>query len=199
MTRGQGGTDSGYTIVELLFAIAITGTLTAIAVPQGLRALDDFETRSAAQFLAQRLAAARFQAIKRSASHGLRFEGVESDYRFSLVIDGNRNGLRSIEIQDGVDRTLSEPEMLSWHFSGVAFGIANGVPDADGNPTGSTDGVRIGVSRILSMNGDGTATSGTLYIRGGGRSQYAVRVLGTTGRIRLLRFDAVRQRWVELS
>lgn len=199
MTRGRGGTDPGYTIVELLFAIAITGTLTAIAVPQGLRALDDFQARAAAQYLAQRLAAARFQAIKRSAAHGLRFEGIGSDYRFSLVMDGNRNGLRSTEIQGGVDRTMGEPEMLSWHFSGVAFGIANGVPDADGSPAGSTDGVRIGSSRILSMNADGTATSGTLYVRGGGRSQYAIRVLGTTGRVRLLRFDAVRQRWVDLS
>lgn len=199
MTRGRRGQDPGYTIVELLFAIGITGTLTAIAVPQGLRALDDFQTRGAAHYLAQRLAAARFQAIKRTATHGFRFESVDDDYRFSLVLDGNRNGLRSSDIQGGVDRTLGEPEMLSWHFRGVTFGIVNGVPDADGNPTDTTDGVRIGSSRILSINADGTATSGTLYVRGGGRSQYAVRILGSTGRIRLLRFDVARQRWVELS
>jgi prepilin-type N-terminal cleavage/methylation domain-containing protein len=74
MARGICGHHPGFTILELLFVIAIAGTLTAIAVPQGLRALDDFRTRAAARYLAQRIADARLSAIRRSASHGLRFE-----------------------------------------------------------------------------------------------------------------------------
>ena len=37
------------------------------------------------------------------------------------------------------------------------------------------------------MSADGTATSGTLYVRGR-RVQYAVRVLGVTGRTRMLQY-----------
>src|SRR6185436_6399582 len=181
--------SSGYSLLELLFTVAIAGTLSATAVPQGLRAVDDFRTRSAARYLAQRAIDARFAAIKRSTVTGLRFEAASPDYRITSVIDGNRNGLRTSDLQRGIDRTLTEPERLDMHFAGVAFGILSGVPDADGQPAGGTDGVRFGTSKLLSMNPDGTSSSGTAYLHGRERTQYAVRVLGTTGRVRVLKFD----------
>src|SRR5215212_735877 len=110
MARWHRGDEPGFTILELLFVVAIAGTLAAMAVPQGLRALDDFQTRSAARYLAQRIGSARFDAIKRSATHGLRFIPALADYTVTAVADGNRNGLRTTELASGVDRTLSEPE-----------------------------------------------------------------------------------------
>ena len=126
---------------------------------------------------------------------GLRFEAASPDYRITAVADGNGNGLRTSEIQRGIDRTLGEAERLDMHFAGVAFGILSGVPDADGQPANGADGVRFGASKLLSMNPDGTASSGTLYVHGRERAQYAVRVLGTTGRVRILKFDFVKGRW----
>src|SRR2546423_971263 len=105
MARGLRGFTPGFTILELLFVLAIAGTLTTIAVPQGLRALDDFRTRCAARYLAQRLGDARLSAIKRSLAHGLRFEAGTPDYRVTTVVDGNANGLRTSDIQRGIDRT----------------------------------------------------------------------------------------------
>jgi prepilin-type N-terminal cleavage/methylation domain-containing protein len=198
MARGICGHHPGFTILELLFVIAIAGTLTTIAVPQGLRALDDFRTRAAARYLAQRIADARLSAIRRSASHGLRFEPASPDYRVSLVADGNGNGLRTSEIQRGIDRPLTEPELLGWHFPDVIFGIQDDVPDADGRPANGSDGVRVGSSKLLSMNPDGTSSSGTLYVHGRERSQYAIRIFGATGRVRVLKYDYVRRRWVDL-
>ena len=173
-------------------------TLTATAVPQGLRALDDFRTRSAARYLAQRAIDARFAAIKRSTVTGLRFEAASPDYRITSVVDGNRNGLRTVDIERGIDRTVTEPEQLDTHFAGVAFGILIGVPDVDGQPANGPDGVRFGVSKLLSMNPNGSASSGTLYLHGRDRTQYAVRVLGTTGRVRVLKFDFVKGRWSDV-
>lgn len=197
MARGIRGFSPAYSILELLFALAIAGTLTTIAVPQGLRALDDFRTRAAARYLAQRLADARLSAVKRSKAHGLRFEVSAPDYRVTAVVDGNANGLRTSEIQLGVDRTISEPEQLAAHFRHVVFGILEGVPDADGQPANGSDGVRVGTSKLLTMNPDGTSSSGTLYVHGRDRSQYAVRVLGVTGRVRVLKYDLGRRRWMD--
>jgi type II secretory pathway pseudopilin PulG len=197
MARRLRGFTPGFTILELLFALVIAGTVTTIAVPQGLRALDDFRTRAAARYLAQRLADARLSAIKRSLAHGLRFEAATPDYRITTVVDGNANGLRTSDIQGGLDRTLTQPEPIGSHFRDVVFGILDGVPDADGQPANGTDGVRVGASKLLAMNPDGTSSSGTLYLHGRERSQYAVRVLGVTGRVRVLKFDHVRRRWMD--
>jgi len=57
---------------------------------------------------------------------------------------------------------------------------------------------RNGVAKLLALNADGTATPGTLYMRSTNRAQYAVRVLGSTGRIRVLRFDAALRRWTDV-
>jgi prepilin-type N-terminal cleavage/methylation domain-containing protein len=198
MARRLHGHSPGYTLLELLFVAAITGTLAAIAVPFSLRALDDFQTHAAARYLAQRIGSARFDAIRRSTTHGLRFIPAATDYLVGAVADGNRNGLRTTELASGVDRALGEPQRLDAHFAGVSFGIVAGVPDADGSPAATPDGVRVGASRLLAVNADGTATSGTLYVRGPGRSQYAVRILGVTGRVRILRYDQVRGRWIDV-
>ena len=197
MARGPRGFTPGFTILELLFALAIAGTLTTIAVPQGLRALDEFRTRAAARYLAQRLSDARLGAIKRSLAQGLRFEAADPDYLITTVVDGNANGLRTSDIQRGIDRTLTQPDVLGSHFQDVAFGILDGVPDADGQPANGTDGVRVGASKLLAMNPDGTSSSGTLYVHGRDRAQYAVRVLGVTGRVRVLKFDHLRRRWID--
>ena len=188
---------AGFSILELMFALSIAATVTAMAVPQAVHALDEYRTRAAAHYLALRLADARIGAIKRSTYVGLRFEAVGADYRFTEVADGNGDGLRTVDVQRGDDPIIAAPDMLAWHFNGAAFGILAGVPDADGRPAGTSDGVRVGSSLLLSMNPNGSSSSGTLYVHGRGRAQYAVRVIGATGRVRVVRYFEVRRAWEE--
>ena len=185
----------GFTLIELLLAVALTTVLVGIAVPVGGDAIDDLRTAAAARYLAGRIAASRMDAINRSRAVALRFQPSAPDYQFAAFVDGNGNGVRSTEIGTGVDAPVGIPRRLSDDFPSVQFGLEIGRPDVDGVRNASADGVRIGTSRILTVSPDGTSSSGTLYVQGR-RAQYAVRVLGATGRTRVLKYDTGARTWI---
>jgi type II secretory pathway pseudopilin PulG len=184
-------------LIELMIAMAIACTVTAVAIPSGLRIADDDRASAAARLLAHRLHSARMDAIRRSTSIGFRFDAAGDDCAFTPAADGNGDGLHAADIADGTDPSLGPAERLGTSFPGVVFGILPGVPDANGEPIDGPDGVRLGPGRILSMSPNGSATSGTLYLHGRRGAQYAVRVLGATGRIRLLKYVESAGRWVD--
>jgi Tfp pilus assembly protein FimT len=185
----------GFTLIELLVSVAFTTVLVGMALPIGVDAIDDLHTASAARFLAARIAANRMEAISRSRAIGVRFQPATPDYQFAAFADGNGNGVRTAEITAGIDSPVGKSRQLSDDFPRVRFGLAIGSPDVDGVRNTSADGVRIGTPRILTVSPDGTATSGTLYVQGR-RAQYAVRVLGATGRTRVLKYDAGARAWI---
>ena len=194
-SRSLLGSTRGATILELLFAIAAATTAGAIAVASVSGAIDEMRTAVAARYMAARIATLRIDALRRGSPVALRFEAAGDDYMFAPYEDGNGNGVRTADIRAGIDRPVGPLERLGGKFSGVRFELSSGIPDADGSVGTGTDGVRIGSARILTMGEDGTATSGTLYIRGR-RGQYAVRVLGVTGRTRMLQYLAGDRRWL---
>ena len=186
---------AGFTLLELLLAMAVAATVTGLAVPVLSHARDDFKTGMAARYLASRIRSARMDAVKRAAAVALKLEPGLPDYSLRPYVDGNGNGIRTADINRGLDPPLGAAEQLGDNFSGVRFGLLEGAHDADGAISG-TEGVRIGIARILTLGPDGTATPGTLYVRGR-RAQYAVRVLGTTGRTRVLRYRTGDRTWID--
>lgn len=186
----------GYTVIEALFVVSLVLTLMAIAVPATLEGLEETRTRSAARFLAGRIRLARAMAAARSKMIGLCFERVDNDYAFGVFEDGDRDGIRTIDIQRGTDRPVEPLTRLTSSFPGVRFGFLDGVPPM-GEDAIDGDPVRAGSSDILTLSPNGTATSATLYICGPTRSQYAVRVLGTTGRTRVFHFNRASSTWIE--
>jgi len=185
---------AGVTLLDLLFAIALAATLTAIAVPATASTLEGLRAAAAARYVAGRLMSIRMDAVRTSSAVAFRFQQVGADYTFAPFTDGNGNGVRTADILAGVDTQIGPSESLFEKFPGMQFLLSEGVPDADGASSGSTDGVRIGTARLLTMSPDGTATSGTLYLAGKG-GQYAVRVLGATGRVRVLSFNPGDSTW----
>jgi type II secretory pathway pseudopilin PulG len=190
-----GAGAGGFTLLELMLALATATTVAALAVPLTQQSIDELRTASAARYVAARIATARVEALRQSRAVALRFEPVGGDYTYAPYADGNSNGIRAADIRDNVDPAIGPFERLSEKFPGVRFALTAGLPDADGAGGTGSDGVRIGTARILTMSSDGTATSGTLYIRGR-RGQYAVRVLGVTGRTRVLQYRAGDHSWI---
>jgi type II secretory pathway pseudopilin PulG len=187
----------GASLLELMFVLTLLVTMTAVTVPTVMAGVHHARASGAARHLAGRLRLARMEAVKRSAFVGLRFEATSLGYRYGTYVDGNGNGLRNADIRQGTDRPIAATEALSDLFPGVAFGLREGVPYVDGAATGgAADPVRVGTSNIMSFSPLGSATAGTLYVLGRGDRQYAVRVLGVTGRTRVMRFDFGAGRWV---
>lgn len=163
--------------------------LAGIALPQLLGSLDRARGLMAARYLGGRLALARTQAVSRRAAIALRFEQRPRGIVFTTYQDGNRNGIRAADIARGVDRPLDPPLLLGDQFPGAAIGVVPGFTESDPVQLGRTD--------ILTFSPLGTATSGTIYIRGRDGTQWAVRVLGATGRTRVLRYVARTREWTD--
>jgi prepilin-type N-terminal cleavage/methylation domain-containing protein len=195
MRRQQDDGCEGYTLIELLLATSLIATLAGISVPLASGTVDALRASGAARHMAARIATIRLDAVRRATTVALRFDRQGSDYTFTTFVDGNGNGVRAADVTQKIDLPLTSAERLRDHFPGTSFGLLPGLPDLDGG-TASSDGVRIGSSSFLSTAPNGSATGGTLYIHGR-RRQYAVRVLGATGRVRLFVYDLGARRWIQ--
>ena len=191
-TRAAAGTS----LLETVFAVALTVTVMAIAVPQVLRGLDAARAGGAARDVAMRMNLARAMAVARSVNVGLRFELTATGYQYTVHEDGNGNGIRTSDVLRRIDPPIGGPERLPYLFKGVDFGVLPGLPavDSSSDPPG-TDPIKLGSSNILSFSPLGSCTSGSVYLLGRGGAQYVIKALGETGRIRVLKFDARTRKW----
>ena len=186
----------GYSLIEVLVATMLLVIVTAMAVPIVLYSAEYSRAAGAARYLAARIGVVRMEALKRSTYVALRFENENGHYRFSTYIDGNGNGIRSSEVARQIDVPLARAEQLDDHFPGVTFGVSDDVWPVTPDDALIGDPIRIGRSDFLSFSPMGSATSGTLYVRGQGKQQFAVRIFGVTGRVSVLRFDFQNRRWI---
>jgi hypothetical protein len=187
---------TGYSLVDLLVTMAVAGCVMSISVPRLDGALDAWRTRAAAFFVAERVSLTRMQAVHRGANVALRFEAEDGTFRLRAYADGNDNGVRSADITGGYDPPITPPDRLDHLFPGARFGFIPGARLIDGTAVGTDDDpIRFGGARMMASAPAGTATSGTVYIRGRGPVQFAVVVLGATGRARVVRFDAMTRQW----
>jgi prepilin-type N-terminal cleavage/methylation domain-containing protein len=188
--------EPGFSAIEMLLVVTVIAILAGTAIPLAFGSIDRARASGAASYMVGRMATARFEAVKRSAYVAIRFVEDSSGYWLTTYVDGNGDGVRTSDITGGVDRPITTAERLDFHFPGVAFGIYPDVTGLDeGQPFVASDPIQIGSSGLLSFNPTGSCTSGTVFIRGQQRTQFAVRVLGVTGRTRIFRFDFAARKW----
>jgi type II secretory pathway pseudopilin PulG len=215
----------GMSVLDLLAALVVIGIASGIAVASVQGNVSTAREAGAARAFAMRVRQTRLEAIQRSAGVALHFVTSTPTPSFRAYVDGNGNGVRTREMASGADPPLG-PEMAlgdgsgALRFeragdipaigddvgsssdggaesgSGAAAGGAGGAGGADEAAGDPGDAVRVGAAGLLSFAPMGSGTSGTIYIRGATR-QFAVRVYGPTGRVRLLEFDRSARVWLE--
>lgn len=166
---------------------ATVGILAAAAVPQLSSSVDRMRALGGARYLAGRLAFARSLAVARSANVALVLMAAGDTFTSAMYVDGNGNGVRTRDIEAGLDPLIADPVRFADQFPHVVLSLN------DPSDTTSPD-----TSALMSFTPLGTASSRTLYVRGRDGSQYAVRVLGATGRTRVLRYVPATRTWVEV-
>jgi hypothetical protein len=185
----------GYCLIELVFVSSLSVVLAAIAIPQFLVSLADHRAAGAARYVATHCARARMEAIQSGRDVAVRFTEDEEGVAYAIYADGNGDGVRTRDIQRGIDRQLLRPERLTATFPGVAFAVPAGLPAVDtGSPTDG-DPLKLGSGNLLSYSALGTSSSGSIYIRGRNGTQYVIRVYGETGKTRLLKFNSASRHW----
>jgi type II secretory pathway pseudopilin PulG len=191
--------SAGYTLIEVLFALGVMATMAAATIPSIVTALDEYTTLGAVRYLSTRLQKTRLEALTRHANVAMRFVQVGDSYQYAAYADGNGDGVRAADIASGVDPKIQHDEQLADRFAHVDFGTREGLPAVDpGSPPPGADPIRFGASDSAAFTPLGTATPGSLYIIGRRGTQYVVRVLGETGKTRILKFDANDNQWKPL-
>ena len=192
------GSARGATLIEVLPALALAALVSAIAIPVVAGTLDRERTIAGTQFLAARIAQAQLEALRRGGSVALRITVEDSDAVLQMFADGNGNGISTADITSGIDTPIGPAERLAAHATGVAVRINQRILDAGGTRwlDAGSDALRIGSTSFLSCSSTGSVTSGTIYIAATRGPQMAVRVTGSTGRIRVLRFEPSSAAWV---
>jgi type II secretory pathway pseudopilin PulG len=185
--------EVGTSLAELLIALALVSIVGGFAVASVTPETRLAQEEAAARFVVSQIRQARQEALQRSTTVGVRFEQDGDRVQFRLYADGNGNGLRTRDIQETVDPPLGLPKRLDDDFGGAGFGIVGALPPIDPGDerlAPGDDPIHVGTSRIVSFGANGRGSSGTVYVRGRGGQQFAVRIFGQTGRVRLLQFRA---------
>lgn len=196
--NGNVSRERGYTLIELSAVVAIIGALVLVTVPSFRAMQKRAAVRAAAQEIRAAFHEARSQAIATGRYTALKFYEDGETWYWELYEDGDWNGVRTADIESGVDRRIAGPRRILSDERRIRIAMPHFVlPDPDTNKPLGPDGtpVRFGVSKLCSFSARGASSSGTIFMTDGHQLAAAVRVFGPTARIRTMIYNPSHQSW----
>ena len=189
----------GFTLIEILAVVAIIGIFALCAIPSFASYRRRASCTAAGNEMRSILRAVRSRAITRGRHSGVKFVHAGNNWTYTLYDDGNGNGIANADISSGIDRRYFGPAVTMPLFRTATIAqLPQGLRDPDGAPLlPDNPALQFGRSTLCSFSPLGSGTPGTIYISDGIDQLYAVRVLGASGRVRMLRYDSGRQKWEE--
>ena len=191
--------QQGTTLIELLVVIVIIGILVLCAVPAFANYRRQSSVMAAANEMRGMLRSVRSRAIARGRNAGVKFVKSGNDWTYTLYDDGNGNGIANADITKKIDKRYFGPAVVMPSFRTASISLLpKTIKDPDGDKLLPTDNaLQFGNSTICSFSDLGSGTAGTIYISDGVSNLFCVRVYGASGKVRILRYDAGKQKWEE--
>ena len=188
---------AGTSLLEGLVTLLVLALALGMAVPR----LDRWRQRRSLRGLAYEMAIVvsglRVAAAASGSHRGVWFDASPEDLRWSLVADGDGDGIGTADLRAGIDPVLRGPYRLTIHQPGLLPGLPTGVDPVDGGSPGRY-GVAFGRSGIRSLSPDGGVRAGTLYVRNRRGQAMALRFHGPTGRTTMWWREATEPDWRRL-
>jgi len=182
----------GMTLVELLVVLGIAMVGLGVAVPAIKAYTLESSVLGAARIFHGEFLKARSVAVRKGVQTAIRFERDGDEAWYSSYADGDGDGVRSADIEAGIDARIAGPLPLTGNAPGVSVAVLPGTPciPPDSGPL-DADPIRFGRSDMLSFSPLGTASPGTFYLAGQSGLQAAVRVTPGSARVRILLYRGV--------
>ncbi len=191
----------GFQLVQLLVVVAVLAVALVSGLPSFLRWSSALRLRLAAAELVSTLRLTRMLAVQTSARVGIKFRPHDDGrVTFTLHRDGDGDGVRTRDIDDGTDPQIGPERQLQHVGAHVRMGFPPGVVPRDpGNPRRRLDRlddpIRFNRSDIAAFNPLGRSTPGSLYLTDSQLGLVVIRVLAASGRVRVLVYDVATETW----
>jgi prepilin-type N-terminal cleavage/methylation domain-containing protein len=178
--------ERGWTLIEMLVVVGIIAVMAAVSIPYLEAYSEESHLLGAGRQFKGEFLRGRSVAARLNTYAAIRFEERGGEAYFALYADGNHTGVRSADIDDGIDTLVSGPFQLTGGAPGVWVGINPGTPaiPPEQGTLDPSDPIRFAAD-MLSFSPTGTATPGTFYLAGK-YAQAAVRVNAGSARVRLM-------------
>ena len=178
--------DGGFSLTELMTAIAIFGIISAIAIPGFIGWLPDYYLKNAARDLFSNMQLARVGAIKDSADWAIVFDTAND--RYLVCSDRGADGSWSGTADNTIVKTVDFSGDSSTYKSGeIDFGHGNAATNATAGGGSFPDDEVSFNSNVATFNSRGMGSAGYTYLDNKNDKAYAVGKV-TSGSIRCVRW-----------
>ena len=190
---------SGYSLIELVTALAVVGTIMVAGAP----VLDDARRGAALERATAQvrglLVRARAVAVLRSRACAVVFDRhPDGSWSCFTAEDGDGDGVRRSDIGSGSDPITGVVVRLDGVDAGPCILTESAVPDPTGRGAlggDPGDPIRAGVGDIITFSAHGTATPSSVYLCDSRRRMVVLRIYGGTGRINTLAWRLGLDAW----